>query len=102
MKSAIEETFSSLKRQFRGDLFRPHDPEYSRAQAIWNAMAARTPGLIARCADVADVQAAVRVAADAGVLTAVQFNTPLLNVARFTSCNLTRFLLRIFVDVTYE
>jgi FAD binding domain/Berberine and berberine like len=72
MKSPVDETFSSLKGQFCGDLFRPHDGEFARAQGIWNAMAARTPGLIARCADVADVQAAVRCATAAGVLTAVR------------------------------
>jgi hypothetical protein len=72
VKSAIDETFSSLKGQFRGDLFRPFDGEFAGAQGIWNAMAARTPGLIARCADIADVQTAVRSATAAGVLTAVR------------------------------
>ena len=72
MKSAVEETFSSLKSRFRGDLLHPHDEGYAYAQGIWNAMAARTPALIARCADVADLQAAIRVAATAGILTAVR------------------------------
>jgi hypothetical protein len=72
MKSPIEETFLSLNGRFHGDLLRPHDEEYTHAHGIWNAMASRTPGLIARCADVADVQAAVRVAAASRVLTAVR------------------------------
>jgi len=84
MKSAIEETFSSLKSRFRGDLLRPQDEEYERARAIWNAMADRTPALIARCADVADVQAAVRVAAAAGVLTAVRCGGH--SLAGFSTC----------------
>ena len=85
MKSSIEETFSSLKGQFRGDLLRPHDGEFARAQAVWNAMAARTPGLIARCADVADVQAAVRAATAAGVLTAVRCGGH--SLAGFSTCD---------------
>jgi hypothetical protein len=72
MKAAIEEAFCALQGQFRGDLLLPQDEEYERARGIWNAMAERKPALIARCADVADVQAAVRVAAAAGVLTAVR------------------------------
>jgi hypothetical protein len=72
MKTAIEDVFSSLRGRFHGDLLRPLDPEYSNAQGIWNALAQRTPALIARCADVGGVQAAVGVAATAGVLTAVR------------------------------
>src|SRR5580704_11405809 len=72
MKAAIDETFCALHGHFQGDLLRPQDEEYERARGIWNAMAARKPALIARCANVADVQAAVRVAAAAGVLTAVR------------------------------
>jgi FAD binding domain/Berberine and berberine like len=84
MKSAIEETFSSLKPHFRGDLLRPHDDEYANAHGVWNAMVARKPGLIARCADVADVQAAVRAAAGAGVLTAVRCGGH--SLAGFSTC----------------
>jgi hypothetical protein len=85
MKSSIEETFSLLKGRFHGDLLRPHDAEYTHAQGIWNAMAARRPALIARCADVADVQTAVRVAAAASVLTAVRCGGH--SLAGFSSCD---------------
>ena len=85
MKSAIDETFSSLKNRFRGGLLRPQDEGYSSARSIWNATAARTPGLIARCADVADVQTAVRAAADAGVLTAVRCGGH--SLAGFSTCD---------------
>src|SRR5277367_5056540 len=84
IKSSIDETFSSLKGEFRGDLFRPHDHEFARAQSIWNAMAARAPGLIARCVDVADVRGAVRSAAAAGVLTAVRCGGH--SLAGFSTC----------------
>lgn len=72
MATAIEETRSSLRGRFHGDLLTPADPAYGEARVIWNGMVARSPGLIARCADVADVQAAVRAAAATGVLTAVR------------------------------
>jgi len=84
MKAAIEETFSSLKGRFRGDLLRPHDGNYGHARSIWNAMANRSPGLIARCADVKDVQAAVRTAAAAGVVTAVRCGGH--SLAGFSTC----------------
>lgn len=72
MTKAIEELYCSLKGQFRGDLIRPGDDEYETARGIWNAMAARRPGLIARCADVPDVQSAVIAASTSAVLTAVR------------------------------
>jgi hypothetical protein len=72
MKEATSQAYRALRRQFRGDLLRPNDPHYESARAIWNDMAARRPALIARCADVADVQAAVRTAMAGGVLTAVR------------------------------
>src|SRR5216683_1313854 len=50
MSAAVEEVHSSLKRQFRGDLMRPHENGYDLARGIWNGMVARKPGLIARCA----------------------------------------------------
>ena len=61
-----------LRRADRGDLLRPNDPQYEPARRIWNSMVARRPALIARCADVADIQAAVRTAAANGVLTAIR------------------------------
>jgi hypothetical protein len=48
-------------------------------------MAQRTPALIARCVDVADVQLAVRSAAKAGVLTAVRCGGH--SLAGFSSCD---------------
>jgi len=84
MSPAIAEVFSSLKGRFHGDLLRPGDAEYAPARGIWNAMVARAPGLIARCAGVPDVQAAVRAAAAAGVLTAVRCGGH--SLAGFSTC----------------
>jgi hypothetical protein len=85
MKTGIEETFSSLTRRFRGDLLRPGDEDYAQARLVWNAMAARTPALIARCADVEDVQNAVRAAAAANVLSAVRCGGH--SLAGFSTCD---------------
>src|SRR5260370_26702140 len=60
MGALIGEVDSALRGQFRGDLLRPGRAEFSEARRIWNGMVARTPGLIARCAGVQDVQAVVR------------------------------------------
>ena len=44
----------------RGPLLRPGDGGYDEARNVWNGMIDRRPALIARCAGVADVIAAVR------------------------------------------
>jgi hypothetical protein len=72
MAEASKEVYASLHQRFNGDLVRPGDGGYEDARAIWNGMVARTPGLIARCADVSDVQSAVRAASETGILTAVR------------------------------
>ena len=85
MSSGAEQAFASLKGQFRGSLLRPGDAEYAAARAVWNSMVAREPGLMARCADVADVQAAVRAAVAAGVPTAVRCGGH--SLAGFSTCD---------------
>jgi len=72
MSKAIEEVYAALKRSFQGSLLRPDDGEYPEARRIWNGLVARKPGLIARCKDSSDAQAAVRAAAQAGVIAAVR------------------------------
>jgi hypothetical protein len=85
MVEASEEVYSSLRRQFKGDLLRPGQSGYEDARVIWNGMVARTPGLIARCADVSDVQSAVRAASEAGILTAVRCGGH--SLAGFSTCD---------------
>src|ERR1700756_5408242 len=72
MLEASEEVYSSLRRQFKGDLLRPGENGYDDARAIWNGMCARTPGLIARCLDVNDIQSAIRSARAIGIPTAIR------------------------------
>lgn len=81
----IEAVHSSLRRRFKGDLLRPGQSGYEEARTIWNGMAARSPGLIARCADVGDVQSAVRTASEIGILTAVRCGGH--SLAGFSTCD---------------
>src|SRR5580704_8476019 len=85
MTETTAEVYFSLQRKFRGDLLRPGDGEYEEARAIWNGMVARKPGLIARCADVADVQRAVRTGAATRTLTAIRCGGH--SLAGFSTCN---------------
>jgi len=84
MRSDIEEVASSLKGQFRGQLLQPSDADYAGARTVWNGMVARSPGLIARCGGVTDVQAAIRAAASHDVLTAVRCGGH--SLAGFSTC----------------
>ncbi len=85
MVEASEEVYSSLRRRFQGELLRPGDSGYEDARAIWNGMVARRPGLIARCADVSDVQNAVRTGSANGILTAVRCGGH--SLAGFSTCD---------------
>jgi FAD binding domain/Berberine and berberine like len=84
MSKSTAEVYSALRVPFRGDLLRPHDIEYDGARSIWNGMVARKPALIARCADVADVQLAVKTAAAAEALTAIRCGGH--SLAGFSTC----------------
>src|SRR5450432_3750074 len=50
---------SALKASLRGELIQPGDEGYDAARKVYNGMIYKHPALIARCADVADVIAAV-------------------------------------------
>src|SRR3984957_13166925 len=85
MVEASQEVYASLHPRFKGDLVRPADSGYEDARLIWNGMFARTPGLIARCADTSDVQSAVRAAVEVDLLTAVRCGGHIL--AGFSTCD---------------
>lgn len=61
-----------LAAAFRGELVRPDDPSYKEHRRIWNGSIDRYPSLIARCAGVADVIAAVKLARRTGLRVAVR------------------------------
>ncbi len=56
----------------RGELLRPGDSGYEGVRRVWNGMIDRHPALIARCAGVADVMAAVDFARENDLLLAVR------------------------------
>jgi FAD binding domain-containing protein/berberine-like enzyme len=85
MVEASKEVYGSLHQRFKGDLLRPGESGFEEARAIWNGMWARTPGLIARCADVTDIQNAIRAASEAGILTAVRCGGH--SLAGFSTCD---------------
>jgi FAD/FMN-containing dehydrogenase len=66
--SSIRQFHTSL----HGELIERGDPRYEEACKLYNAMIHKRPLLIARCADVADVVAAVRFGRQNGLLTAIR------------------------------
>ncbi|KOX21189.1 FAD-linked oxidase [Saccharothrix sp. NRRL B-16348] len=56
----------------RGEVIRPGDLGYEQYRRVWNGSIHRHPGLIVRCAGVADVRSAVRFARKHGLLVAVR------------------------------
>jgi FAD/FMN-containing dehydrogenase len=64
--------FAALERAFDGELVRPGDPSYEERRRVWNGSIDRFPALIARCAGLADVAAAVRFARETSLLVAVR------------------------------
>lgn len=85
MVQASEEVYSSLYPRFKGNLLRPGESAYQDARVVWNGMVARAPGLIARCADVSDVQNAIRAGSEAGIVTAVRCGGH--SLAGFSTCD---------------
>jgi FAD/FMN-containing dehydrogenase len=69
---ATELVLESLKARLRGELIQPNDDTYDAARRVYNAMIDRRPRLIVRCADVADVMAAVDFARANSLLLAVR------------------------------
>ncbi|WP_223883750.1 FAD-binding oxidoreductase [Pseudarthrobacter sp. BIM B-2242] len=61
-----------LQRSFRGEILRPDDAGYNDHRKVWNGSIDRRPAVIARCAGVADVRAALRLARSQGLRTAVR------------------------------
>ena len=57
---------------FRGTVIRPGDKDYESARRIWNASIDKRPGIIARCAGVADVIDTVNFARNNDLLLAIR------------------------------
>src|ERR1700751_3801141 len=67
-----EEAIATFRAGLRGELIEPGDPNYDTARKVYNAMIDRRPRLIARCADVADVIAAVEFGREQKLLVAIR------------------------------
>jgi FAD/FMN-containing dehydrogenase len=86
VETAVDEAaVADFEARLRGELIRPTDPGYDEAREIWNAMIDRRPGLIARCAGVADVKEAVTFARENNLLVAVRGGGH--NIAGNAICN---------------
>jgi FAD/FMN-containing dehydrogenase len=66
------EPADALRGGFSGEVLVPDQPGYDEARRVFNAMIDRRPAVIARCADTADVVAAVDVARERGLVVAVR------------------------------
>ncbi len=67
-----EGTVAELEATFRGSIVRPADQDYDLHRKIWNGSIDRRPALIARCAGVADVTAAIAFGRSTGLRIAVR------------------------------
>src|SRR3984957_13398763 len=85
MVEVCQEVYSSLRPRFKGTLLRPGESGDEDARVVWNGMVARAPGLIGRCADVSDVQNAIRAASEAGMVTAGRCGGH--SLAGFSTCD---------------
>jgi FAD/FMN-containing dehydrogenase len=65
-------TVAAFKAGLRGELIAPGDGKYDEARKVYNGMIDRRPRLIARCADVADVIAAVNFGRENKLLVSIR------------------------------
>jgi FAD/FMN-containing dehydrogenase len=66
------EALASLSATFDGRALRPGDPRFEEATRIWNGMISKRPALVVQPLSGGDVRAAVRFAADNGVLLSIR------------------------------
>jgi FAD/FMN-containing dehydrogenase len=67
-----QEALSELSKNVRGCVITPASGEYDAARQVYNGMINRRPAVIVRCADVADVIAAVKCAHQGGLTVAIR------------------------------
>jgi len=61
-----------LRESMRGEIITPEDRAYDEARKVWNGDVDRRPALIARCANVEDVKAALAFGRSGGLPIAVR------------------------------
>jgi hypothetical protein len=67
-----ETALREFRTVFAGQIIRPGDDSYEVQRRVWNGSIDRHPAVIARCAGVADVVAALRYARETGLAAAVR------------------------------
>ena len=67
-----EQPLTQFQSSLRGKLIQPQDAEYDSARKVYNGMFDKRPAMIVKCADVADVIAAVNFARTNNMLVAVK------------------------------
>ncbi|HEX5110451.1 MAG TPA: FAD-binding oxidoreductase [Vicinamibacterales bacterium] len=67
-----DDSIATFQQRLRGPLVRQGDREYDTVRALFNGMIDKTPRLIARCVDVADVIAAVNFGREQRLLIAIR------------------------------
>lgn len=67
-----DEDLHGLRQSLRGRLITARDADYDEARALYNGMIDKRPIAIARCANVADVIAAVKFGRESGLVLAVR------------------------------
>ncbi len=67
-----KEKIQELRSKLAGELIEPGEARYDGARKVYNAMIDRHPRIIARCADVADVIAAIDFARSNGLLVSIR------------------------------
>src|ERR1700750_2162865 len=72
MTQTAETPVVRLRSSLRGEVVSATDEGYDEARRVWNAAVDRRPLAVARCADEADVQAAVTFAVANGLEIAVR------------------------------
>jgi FAD/FMN-containing dehydrogenase len=72
MTQVLGGDLQELRHVLAGRLITPADPDYDDARQVWNAAVDRRPALIARCADAADVSAAIGFARRHGLEVSVR------------------------------
>src|ERR1700722_4704738 len=67
-----EEQLGKLSEKIRGRIITSESSEFEVARKVYNEMIDRRPAAIVRCADVADVRAAVNFARENGLTVAIR------------------------------